>query len=132
MEIGPKVPAVRVAQKTIEIPQVQHIDEVVDFPSVQVVQTVQKIVEIPVEFPLMTQRQVPAQAVQKTVECAQVQLLDKIADVPVATQHQVPDIERAKRLEMEWGAKHMATIEGSRSVQGDRQKKNLANNVVSG
>ena len=37
--------------------------------------------------------------------------------------------ERAKRVEMEWGAKHMVTVEGPRTTQGDREKGNLDSDV---
>ena len=44
-----QTPMVQKSQKTIETPQVQHINKVVDVPAVQVVQTAQKTVEIPVD-----------------------------------------------------------------------------------
>ena len=65
-----------------------------DFPAVQVVQTVQKTVGIPVDLTMMTKRQVPAQDAQKSVEGAQVQFLDKIADVPVPVQRQLPMVQK--------------------------------------
>ena len=100
---------VQKSQKTIEIPQVQHIDNVVDFPAVQVVQTVQKTLEIPVEIP-MTQRQVPAvQVAQKTVKDPQTQSINKVKRIPVApsmstvvdvlvvAQHQEPTVHSANK-----------------------------------
>ena len=37
--------------------------------------------------------------------------------------------ERAKRFEMEWGAKHMATVEGPRTSYGERQQEILVSDV---
>ena len=83
-------PMVQMSQKTIETPQVQHMDKVAYFPHVQEGQTVQKTVEIPVGISMTAQSRAPAvQDAQKTVKCARVQFLDKIADVPVVVQRQV-------------------------------------------
>ena len=37
--------------------------------------------------------------------------------------------ERAKRFEIEWGANHMATVEGLRTSHGERQKERLVSDV---
>ena len=37
--------------------------------------------------------------------------------------------ERARRFEMEWSATHIVTVEGPRTLQGDRQGDNLENDV---
>ena len=79
-----RAPMVQKNQKKIEIPQVQHIGKVVEFPAVQVgLQTVQKTAEIPVDVNvrIVTKRQVPAaQDSLNNADGAQVQLLDEIDD----------------------------------------------------
>ena len=58
--------------KTVEFPQVQDVDGIVDVP-------------------VVTQSQVPiVRTVQKTVEVPQSQFLDRVVDVPVVMQRQVP------------------------------------------
>ena len=100
-----QTPMVQKSQKTIEIPQAQYSDEVVDFPDVQEEQKVQKTVEIPVGVSMTAQRRAPADRdAQKAVACAQVQSLDKIADVPVVAQHWMPvamqrEIPMGKRVQ---------------------------------
>ena len=60
---------VQTTQKTMEIPQVQYIDQIVDLPVVM-------------------QRQIPAiQAVQKAVEVPQVQFLDRMDGIPKTVPH---------------------------------------------
>ena len=67
-----KAPMIQKVLKTVEFPQVQHVDEIVDEPVVM-------------------QGQVPTtQTVQKTVEASQVQFPDRVADVPVVSRRQVP------------------------------------------
>ena len=56
-----KAPAVQKVPKTVEVPQLQYIDEIIDEP------------------------------VQKTVGMPQVQFPDRVADVPVVMQGHVPD-----------------------------------------
>ena len=59
-------------QKTVEIPQVQFLDKVVDIP-------------------VVVQRQVPmVQKVQKTLEVPQLQIIDKVVDIPVVAQREIP------------------------------------------
>ena len=59
-------------QKTVEVPQVRYIDEIVDEPVVM-------------------QGQVPTtQIVQKTVEASRVQFPDRVADVPVISRRHAP------------------------------------------
>merc|ERR1711916_74501 len=66
---------VQTVQKTVEVPQLQFIDKVVD---------------IPVE----AQRQIPmVQTVQKTIEIPQLQYIDKVVDVPVVQVVQVPQVQ---------------------------------------
>ena len=58
--------------KTVEFPQVQDVDGIVDVP-------------------VVAQSQVPiVRTVQKTVEVPQSQFLDRVVDVPVVMQRQVP------------------------------------------
>ena len=67
-----QVPMSLWVQKTVEVPQVRYIDEIVDEPVVM-------------------QGQVPtAQTGQKTVEMSQVQFPDRVADVPVVSRRHVP------------------------------------------
>ena len=59
-------------QKTVEIPQVQFLNKVVDIP-------------------VVVQRQVPmVQKVQKTLEVPQLQFIDKVVDIPVVAQREIP------------------------------------------
>ena len=59
-------------QKTVEVPQVQYSDRIVDMP-------------------VVVQRRVPTiQAAQKTEEVPRAQLLDRVVDVSVLMQRQVP------------------------------------------
>ena len=68
-----QAPVIQKVPKTVEVPQLQHIDEISDEP-------------------IVAQRQVPVvQTVQKTVDVPQVQFSDRVADVPVVTQKHVPD-----------------------------------------
>ena len=65
-------------QKTVAVPQVQHIGKIVDVP-------------------IVMQRQVPTiQTVQKT-EVPQVQF-DRVVDVPVVLQRQMPTIQGYRNL----------------------------------
>ena len=74
-----QVPAVKVVQKTVEVPQTQFIDRVVDTPVVQ-------------------QRQVPTvQMVQKTMENPQAQFLDEVVGMPVVVQRKVPMVQRVQK-----------------------------------
>ena len=89
--------------KTVEVPQVHFIDEVMEMSTVSqrqvpVIQKVLKIVEVPrvqsigeiVDVLVVAQRQVPfVTTAQKTVEVPQVQFRDEVVDVPVVTQRQV-------------------------------------------
>merc|ERR1712050_552333 len=68
------VPVEVVVPETVEVPQVQFVDVVVDVP-------------------VTKQRQVPMlQTVQKTVEVPEVVYVDKVVDVPVTQQRQVPTV----------------------------------------
>ena len=59
-------------QKTVEVPQMMYIDEIIDEP-------------------IVAQRQVPtAQTVRKTEVGSLVQLLDRVLDVPDVMRRQVP------------------------------------------
>ena len=72
------VPVLQI-QETVEVPQIQLIDEVVDVP-------------------VVVQRQVPTvEKVQKTVKVRQVQFIDKVVDAPVIVQRQVPAIQVAQK-----------------------------------
>merc|ERR1712066_778885 len=62
-----QVPSIQKIQKTVEVPQVQYVDRIVDVPVVK-------------------QRQVPAiQKLQKTVEVPQVQYIDRVVAAPAVT-----------------------------------------------
>ena len=66
-----QAPMIQKALKTIEFPQVQYADEIVDEPAV-------------------TQGQVPtAQTGQRTVDMMQVQFPDRVADIPVVSWRQL-------------------------------------------
>ena len=94
--------AVRVAQKTAEIPQIQFIDRAVDTSveqqwQVPTVQTIREAVEASqAQFrdkvdgiPVVVQRKVPMiQSVQKTVEVPKIQYVDKVVEAPVAAAQQ--------------------------------------------
>ena len=69
-------------KKGLEVPQVEHIDKIVDVP-------------------VVTQGQVPtSRSVQKAVEVPQVQFLDRVPDVPVATQLvEVPKIVSQDKIQ---------------------------------
>merc|ERR1719284_1005822 len=87
---------VQTVQKTVEVPQLQFIDKVVDIPvvaqrQIPMVQTVQKTIEIPqlqyvdkvVDVPVVQVVQVPqVQVVEKTVEIPQLQIVEKIVEIP--------------------------------------------------
>ena len=69
-----QVPMSLRVQKTVEVPQVRYIDEIVDEPVVM-------------------RGQVPTtQTVQKTVEASQVQFPDRVADVPVISRRHAPGL----------------------------------------
>ena len=69
-----QVPMSLRVQKTVEVPQVRYIDEIVDEP-------------------VVVQGQVPTtQTVQKTVEASRVQFPDRVADVLVVSRRQVPGL----------------------------------------
>ena len=95
-------------QKTVEVPQIQHVDKVVNMP-------------------VVIQRQVPMTLnLQKSVEVARVTPHERLLR-PAGGGSSVR--ERARRFEEEWGAKHMATVEGPRNVQGDEQREHLESNL---
>ena len=98
--------------QTLEVPQAQSTDNVVDIPvhmqrQVPAVQVVRKTVEDPqtqfidgvVDTPVVQQRQVPTvQTAQKTMENLQAQFLDEVVGTPVAVQHQVSMVADAPQL----------------------------------
>ena len=64
-------PVINEMRKTVEVPQVQYVDEIINEP-------------------LVAQRQVPTlQAVENTEAVPQAQFLDRVMGVPVATRAQV-------------------------------------------
>lgn len=89
------VPMVQKVQKSIEVPQLQYEDQVVEVPvtkqvHVPLVETVQKSVEVPqvqyedqvVHVPVQKQVHVPmVQTVQKSIDVPQVQYEDEIVEV---------------------------------------------------
>merc|ERR1719221_1558879 len=90
------VPSIQKVQKTVEVPQVQYIDRVVDVPvmkqrHVPSVQRVQK--------PVMRQRHVPSiQKVQKPVAVPVIETIEKIIDVPVIKHVEVPQIQTIEKV----------------------------------
>ena len=75
-----QVPVIRKVQKTVGVPQVQCVDEIIDVPVVM-------------------QRQIlTSQSVQQTVELSQVQLLERVEDVPVVMQRQAPQERIQERI----------------------------------
>ena len=69
-----QAPMIQKVLKTVEFPQVQYVDEIVDEPVVM-------------------QDQVPTtQIVEKIVEASQVQFPDRVADVPVVSRRHVPGL----------------------------------------
>merc|ERR1712012_1319198 len=79
---------VQTVQKTVEVPQLQFIDKVVDIPvvaqrQIPMVQTVQKTIEIPQLQYVDKVVDVPeVQVVEKTVEIPQLQIVEKIVEIP--------------------------------------------------
>ena len=93
----------QIRQETVEVHQIQFIDNAVDVPvvmqrQVPIVQMVQKIVEVSqaqsidmvLDLLVIMQRQVPAvQVVLKTVGVPQSQFIEKAMDLPSRQQRQV-------------------------------------------
>ena len=104
-------PLMEKVQKTVEVPQAQSTDKVIDVPvimqrQVPAVQVVRKTVEVPqtqfidrvVDTPVVQQRQVPTvQTVQKTMENPQAQFLDEVVGMPVVVQRKVPMVQRVQK-----------------------------------
>ena len=75
----------------MEVPQIQHVDKVVDMP-------------------VVIQRQLPMILnVQKFVEVAKVLPHERLLR---STREGSSVRERTRRFETQWGATHMATVEG--------------------
>merc|ERR1712060_974147 len=103
---------VTVAQRHVEVPQIQVVDVTVEVPvqkqvHVPVVTTVQKAVEVPqVEFvdnhvhiPVQKHRHVPmVTKIQKPVEVTVIETVEKIVDVPVVKQVEVPQIQTIEKI----------------------------------
>ena len=80
IEVIQLVPVIMKVQKTVEVPQVQYIDKIVDVP-------------------VVAQRHVlTSQSVQKTVEVSQVQFPDRVVGVLVMMQRQVPQEPIQERI----------------------------------
>ena len=93
-----QVPAIQKVQKTVEVPQVQYIDKVVDVQKTVKVPQVQFLDKV-VDIPNVRQRQVPTiQRLQKKVEASQVQFIDQGVDVPLVMQRKVHTIQKVRRL----------------------------------
>ena len=77
------VPVTKVVHASAEVPQVQHIDRVVDKPVVK-------------------QQNLPSvQKAHKTVEVPQVQYIDGVVDVSVVKQRQVPSVQVVQKVVVE-------------------------------
>ena len=121
-----QVSIIQKVQKTVEVPQTQFIDKVVDFPvhmqrQVPAVQVAQKTVkELRSTFEVGHTSEVHArnqpdknrrrkkqgfeakqypQDVQKTVEVPRVQYIDKVADIPVDVQRQMSTVQAAQDID---------------------------------
>ena len=106
------MPHVQTVQKTVEVPQIQYEDQIVQGPvqkhvQVPVVQKVQKTVKVPQiqyegpDCPSASDQAGPSnpmvQKVQKTVEVPQVQYEDQVVQVPVTKQVHVPMIQKIQK-----------------------------------
>ena len=87
---------IQTEQETIDVPQIQCLEPLVDVPVVT-----QQTVEIPV----VMLKQVPTlQRIQKMVEVPQIQYIDKVVNAPVE-MHSAPEMEHvASTLATEWEA----------------------------
>ena len=135
------------SQRTVEVPTVQFVEDVVDVPMDMAipsptVEVAQKTVAVPdVEIPMVMQRHGSnIQAVQQTADVAHEDLL--------VLQQRPPSIQKGRRsievsrvmphermlrpageLSSSRSAKHMATVAGPRTAQGDRQREHLESDV---
>eukprot|EP00913_Durusdinium_trenchii_P009858 g9254.t1 len=71
---------VNTVQKTVEVPQIEYIDNHVHIP-------VQKQRHVPVHVP-----------VEKPVEVQVIETLEKIVDVPVVKQIEVPQVQTIEKI----------------------------------
>ena len=84
-----QTPTIQTERKTIDVPQIQCLEPLVDVPVVT-----QQMAEIPVvmlkQVPVMVRRQIPLfQKIQKMVEVPQILVIDKVTDAPVSMQREV-------------------------------------------
>ena len=108
-----QIPTIQPVQKTVELPQVQFLDrmveqitetpavsfaeETVETPKTQTQEKVQ-LTDKAVDMPVVMQRQVPdVRKVLKTVEAPQARSTDKVVDVPVHMQRQVPAVQAVRK-----------------------------------
>ena len=85
---------IQTEQKTIDVPQIQCLEPLVDVPVVT-----QQTAEIPV---VMLKQAPTLQGIQKMVEVPQIQYIDKVVDAPVEMQP-APELEHvASTLAIEW------------------------------
>ena len=83
-------PIIQTEQKTIDVPQIQCLEPLVDVPVVT-----QQTAEIPVVMP----KQVPTfQKIQEPANDSQVQYNDKVVEVPVVMQRPVPSVQTAQKI----------------------------------
>ena len=92
-------------QKTIDVPQIQCLEPLVDVPVVT-----QQTAEIPV----VMLKQVPTlQRIQKMVEVLQIQYIDKVVDAPVNMQP-APEMDHvASTFATEWEASTPQVVDSS-------------------
>ncbi|CAJ1346619.1 unnamed protein product, partial [Effrenium voratum] len=74
------VPMVQTVQKTVEVPQIEYIDNHVHIP-------VQKHRHVPVHIPI-----------EKPVEVTVIETTEKIVDVPVVKQIEVPQVQTIEKI----------------------------------
>ena len=140
-----QVPAVQVVRKTVEAPQSQFIEKAMDIPAgqqkqVHMSRTVQKNVQTSAKQ--RNPKQSPDEVLDVPMDMASpsatVEVAQKMVEVPRVIPHErmlrpagggSSVRERAKRFEKEWGAKHMATVEGPRTSHSERQKESLVSDV---
>ena len=101
-----QVPVIQQVLKTVEFPQVQYVDEIIEERIVEKIDVPvpfvkEEIIDVVKQIPqerLVEETGVPVPRVaEKTVEVPQVQFHDRVVEVPVATQRQdVPSMPRER------------------------------------
>ena len=92
-----QAPTIQKERKTVEVSQVQYIDEIIKRVE-EILQVMTQEMVVPVRRPYPEYVDVPyanpiVQTVEKTVEVPRVQYIDWIVDLPVVMQRQIPTIQ---------------------------------------